>query len=146
MLFFFFKQKTAYEIKECDWSSDVCSSDLFARSSRSNATARRFPSSFDLALAVRKPPVRDRSSVQLEKHLRRTRLLPSGVAFGESSFRSGKPLRPGPVERLARASELAPVSLSTLAPLRATTAGRRSALRASNAPASAASDVALSRP
>ena len=28
LLFFFFKQKTAYEIKECDWSSDVCSSDL----------------------------------------------------------------------------------------------------------------------
>src|ERR1051326_9400968 len=27
-VFFFFKQKTAYEIKECDWSSDVCSSDL----------------------------------------------------------------------------------------------------------------------
>src|SRR6056300_774133 len=27
--FFFFKQKTAYEISECDWSSDVCSSDLF---------------------------------------------------------------------------------------------------------------------
>src|ERR1051326_8910992 len=26
--FLFFKQKTAYEIKECDWSSDVCSSDL----------------------------------------------------------------------------------------------------------------------
>src|SRR5210317_300548 len=25
--FFFFKQKTAYEISECDWSSDVCSSD-----------------------------------------------------------------------------------------------------------------------
>ena len=25
---FFFKQKTAYEISECDWSSDVCSSDL----------------------------------------------------------------------------------------------------------------------
>ena len=27
--FFFFKQKTAYEILTCDWSSDVCSSDLF---------------------------------------------------------------------------------------------------------------------
>ena len=27
-LFFFFKQKTAYEIYQCDWSSDVCSSDL----------------------------------------------------------------------------------------------------------------------
>jgi len=25
---FFFKQKTAYEIVDCDWSSDVCSSDL----------------------------------------------------------------------------------------------------------------------
>ena len=25
---FCFKQKTAYELKECDWSSDVCSSDL----------------------------------------------------------------------------------------------------------------------
>ena len=30
LIFFFFKQKTAYEIKECDWSSDVCSSDLFS--------------------------------------------------------------------------------------------------------------------
>src|SRR5213595_3333249 len=28
ILFFFFKQKTAYEITEGDWSSDVCSSDL----------------------------------------------------------------------------------------------------------------------
>ena len=28
MLVFFFKQKTAYEIYQCDWSSDVCSSDL----------------------------------------------------------------------------------------------------------------------
>src|ERR1044071_1686129 len=27
-LFFFFKQKTAYEISTRDWSSDVCSSDL----------------------------------------------------------------------------------------------------------------------
>ena len=27
-MFFFFKQKTAYEIVPCDWSSDMCSSDL----------------------------------------------------------------------------------------------------------------------
>src|ERR1051326_9300504 len=26
--YFFFRQKREYEIKECDWSSDVCSSDL----------------------------------------------------------------------------------------------------------------------
>src|SRR3546814_16190580 len=30
--FFFFKQKTAYEMRISDWSSDVCSSDLYARS------------------------------------------------------------------------------------------------------------------
>src|SRR3546814_5504128 len=30
-LFFFFKQKTAYEMRISDWSSDVCSSDLWDR-------------------------------------------------------------------------------------------------------------------
>src|SRR3546814_5026040 len=30
-LFFFFKQKTAYEMRISDWSSDVCSSDLITR-------------------------------------------------------------------------------------------------------------------
>src|SRR3546814_4632867 len=29
--FFFFKQKTAYEMRISDWSSDVCSSDLGAQ-------------------------------------------------------------------------------------------------------------------
>src|SRR3546814_7408411 len=29
--FFFFKQKTAYEMRISDWSSDVCSSDLHYR-------------------------------------------------------------------------------------------------------------------
>src|SRR3546814_8905638 len=30
MFFFFFKQKTAYEMRISDWSSDVCSSDLLS--------------------------------------------------------------------------------------------------------------------
>src|SRR3546814_6658421 len=30
IFFFFFKQKTAYEMRISDWSSDVCSSDLHA--------------------------------------------------------------------------------------------------------------------
>src|SRR3546814_6480983 len=34
MLFFFFKQKTAYDMRISDWSSDVCSSDLPGRSGR----------------------------------------------------------------------------------------------------------------
>src|SRR3546814_21189075 len=29
LVFFFFKQKTAYEMRMSDWSSDVCSSDPF---------------------------------------------------------------------------------------------------------------------
>src|SRR3546814_8791645 len=38
MVFFFFKQKTAYEMRISDWSSDVCSSDL--RDSVSAGTLR----------------------------------------------------------------------------------------------------------
>ena len=36
---FFFKQKTAYEIVDCDWSSDVCSSDLISPDGRLIASA-----------------------------------------------------------------------------------------------------------
>src|SRR3546814_9025992 len=32
IVFFFFKQKTAYEMRISDWSSDVCSSDLVRHS------------------------------------------------------------------------------------------------------------------
>src|SRR3546814_3958146 len=34
LFFFFFKQKTAYEMRISDWSSDVCSSDLIRREPR----------------------------------------------------------------------------------------------------------------
>src|SRR3546814_9708235 len=34
-VFFFFKQKTAYEMRISDWSSDVCSSDLLPTDNRS---------------------------------------------------------------------------------------------------------------
>src|SRR3546814_1956857 len=34
MFFFFFKQKTAYEMRISDWSSDVCSSDLLGAPAR----------------------------------------------------------------------------------------------------------------
>src|SRR3546814_15304063 len=43
-LVFFFKQKTAYEMRISDWSSDVCSSDLSHRacSQRDHGKMRRF--------------------------------------------------------------------------------------------------------
>src|SRR3546814_2951936 len=34
LFFFFFKQKTAYEMRISDWSSDVCSSDLQGQTPR----------------------------------------------------------------------------------------------------------------
>src|SRR3546814_5209934 len=38
-MFFFFKQKTAYEMRISDWSSDVCSSDLQAGASDAEIAA-----------------------------------------------------------------------------------------------------------
>src|SRR3546814_15630960 len=37
IFFFFFKQKTAYEMRISDWSSDVCSSDLLAMAGEYNS-------------------------------------------------------------------------------------------------------------
>src|SRR3546814_6488791 len=52
---FFFKQKTAYEMRISDWSSDVCSSDL-----PSSAAVRRprscFMSHVDIRSAARPDP------------------------------------------------------------------------------------------
>src|SRR6056300_540307 len=51
--FFFFKQKTAYEISEGDWSSDVCSSDLNRRTQDENPeTCRKHK--FRFLYAIRK--------------------------------------------------------------------------------------------
>src|SRR3546814_20023271 len=65
--FFFFKQKTAYEMRISDWSSDVCSSDLprhLQHRQRPHETARRDQnqrsgeagSNSTPALARRNPP------------------------------------------------------------------------------------------
>src|SRR3546814_10510401 len=40
---FFFKQKTAYEMRISDWSSDVCSSDLKVRPVAGAVPARKDP-------------------------------------------------------------------------------------------------------
>src|SRR3546814_4263544 len=39
-IFFFFKQKTAYEMRISDWSSDVCSSDLQWRAHMAHTLAQ----------------------------------------------------------------------------------------------------------
>src|SRR3546814_2475559 len=52
---FFFKQKTAYEMRISDWSSDVCSSDLCRADRRDFCPIRgaRFQSALPKLLTVR---------------------------------------------------------------------------------------------
>src|SRR3546814_6043858 len=54
LLFFFFKQKTAYEMRISDWSSDVCSSDLVSPASA--PPARRSAGGQRSAARDRRPP------------------------------------------------------------------------------------------
>src|SRR3546814_6900912 len=49
--FFFFKQKTAYELRISDWSSDVCSSDLVVM-------PKRLPEIVPLLVTLLTPPDR----------------------------------------------------------------------------------------
>src|SRR3546814_7765015 len=49
-LCFFFKQKTAYEMRISDWSSDVCSSDLLLANTIKNASAKGTNSGFTSAI------------------------------------------------------------------------------------------------
>src|SRR3546814_5668244 len=58
MLFFFFKQKTAYEMGMSDWSSDVCSSDLEHRGAvRHRHTPRHAPGAFRFSVRFLAQPV-----------------------------------------------------------------------------------------
>src|SRR3546814_3236930 len=47
MCFFFFKQKTAYEMRISDWSSDVCSSDLTERYPNMLELLKAFDTAFE---------------------------------------------------------------------------------------------------
>src|SRR3546814_4466740 len=65
--FFFFKQKTAYEMRISDWSSDVCSSDLHKRLFSSASSLTSEPPDFlrnerHCRLWRAAPPRRGRSS------------------------------------------------------------------------------------
>src|SRR3546814_5529520 len=64
--FFFFKQKTAYELRISDWSSDVCSSDLPAAAGRQGAVRRP---------AFRRNGSLDAGRLVLSHHRHRARLV-----------------------------------------------------------------------
>src|SRR3546814_17787415 len=73
--FFFFKQKTAYELRISDWSSDVCSSDLRPRAAcragaRRLGSGRRRPAhgTVDRGGAARRPCPRPDDDVPRRVH------------------------------------------------------------------------------
>src|SRR3546814_415586 len=88
-MFFFFKQKTAYEMRISDWSSDVCSSDLLLRDEPRRSAARRL---------LENPPEVQHAARDHDHHRCRgravRRFLPRGAA--------GKYLELGHALRLCR--------------------------------------------
>src|SRR3546814_741424 len=86
--FFFFKQKTAYEMRISDWSSDVCSSDLPGGAAEAAARRRGDPDPGIQAgeCGARGPSRPARGS----KAARSTRAARPAVTGGEGFHRSGR--------------------------------------------------------
>src|SRR3546814_20311704 len=75
--FFFFKQKTAYEMRISDWSSDVCSSDLPISRTRSGQAQ---PPTGKFLLFARQVHLFRTGSVRIQKILRkRNHLWATGI-------------------------------------------------------------------
>src|SRR3546814_4485088 len=82
--FFFFKQKTAYEMRISDWSSDVCSSDLVMDTSLKPVLENGLYVPILAVVAPETPQVSaaagaDRASPQA--HIGTSKMLERGVSF-----------------------------------------------------------------
>src|SRR3546814_4236851 len=79
LCFFCFKQKTAYEMRISDWSSDVCSSDLgdlsFNRGRRGDGQDLAWPSARAVPAVLRG----DVGTLLLLRHARAADLLPDAA-------------------------------------------------------------------
>src|SRR3546814_3958079 len=122
VFFFFFKQKTAYEMRISDWSSDVCSSDLAFLHRHDDAVldgdratkARLRRHHLGIGEAQRDARFRRRLSIQklfLQHHITRsasrhtvfTKGCPSTTATRTRSARSPGAMRPRSVSRAVSA-------------------------------------------
>src|SRR3546814_1261742 len=65
LLIFFFKQKTAYEMRISDWSSDVCSSDLWldniTRDILDDGTLQRYIDEYGITGLTSNPTIFDQA-------------------------------------------------------------------------------------
>src|SRR3546814_6793390 len=65
VLVFFFKQKTAYEMRISDWSSDVCSSDLYVEAGAEIVqTAEEIFAQSDMVVKVKEPQPVERAMLR----------------------------------------------------------------------------------
>src|SRR3546814_1035723 len=74
-MFFFFKQKTAYEMSISDWSSDVCSSDLIGGGR--HRRQKKCRNDFHVAPFTRRASAGDRAA----RRSRTARLRPSSSSL-----------------------------------------------------------------
>src|SRR3546814_5889095 len=82
VFFFFFKQKTAYEMRISDWSSDVCSSDLPVAAQLREALQASFDIIARLAFAddVDPEPVED-EEIEAARRLGQRVLMETAALF-----------------------------------------------------------------
>src|SRR5213079_498401 len=93
VFFFFFKQKTAYEITTGDWSSDVCSSDLVAGSAFNHSLNKNGRSANAIAAYV---------WVNINLIPARSRGVNSEEGFLNALIIPKKPVNPSAIEAAAR--------------------------------------------
>src|SRR3546814_20011591 len=109
--FFFFKQKTAYEMRISDWSSDVCSSDLSAEEAVNMMETLAALEAEAAMLAARRMPPSERDALEqvhtarerAPRALDTTAYISSNKQFNETSSEghangyTGAPLRQPPL-------------------------------------------------
>src|SRR3546814_2822076 len=117
LTFFFFKQKTAYELRISDWSSDVCSSDLVASDGLALAASTKRARGWQLGLVrttanlygstawpVNAPSMRAQASGIWRSVW--TTPLACGVAAGRVIFGTGSAAKAGSARSEEHSSEL----------------------------------------
>src|SRR3546814_12634461 len=80
--FFFFKQKTAYEMRISDWSSDVCSSDLLAQPDLGALAQRDVGEDRHIAAGLQPAPVEIQPGAVGQTHLLLAVSLGRGIDIG----------------------------------------------------------------
>src|SRR3546814_3416780 len=93
--FFFFKQKTAYEMRISDWSSDVCSSDLPTKGRRGRSPDLRQTISSMTDQTPATPPPADENHLIAERRAKLAALREQGIAFPNDFRRRSEERRVG---------------------------------------------------